>query len=198
MDLQELKNTWQGQSVPSNLEEKIWKESVAFNKALEKENAQVSYLFGGTIFFLGVVVMSFIGGNSYIMQLIAALIFCMGIQAFFLWMRNSAVSKAMSEAPIVFIDKQITKLKYNLLVTNVISPIYVLLIGGISTLYTYEILDGFSPIVVHSILGGMWLFFVGIFWYGWRKQRKKDVETVIPMLRELEQARAEYKAENNS
>ena len=193
MDLDQLKNNWQEQELKMEKDSLSYDKIIAFDKSLEKENLGISILFSATIFFIGVFVLPILRSTTE-QLLVGALFFLMGIQGFLFWMRNLNVRKSFGETPRAYIRSLIKKLKYNLSVTRFIVPIYVVLLGTIVTFYTYELLSSFDidPIYYIIAITLTWAYLIGIFIYGWRKQRKKDQRVIIPMIAELEETLKSY------
>ena len=193
MDLDQLKHNWQEQELKMEKDSLSYDKIIAFDKSLEKENLGISIMFSATIFFIGVFVLPILRSTTE-QLLVGALFFLMGIQGFLFWMRNLNVRKSFGETPRAYIRSLIKKLKYNLSVTRFIVPIYVVLLGTIVTFYTYELLSSFDIDPVYYILAITltWAYLIGIFIYGWRKQRKKDQRVIIPMITELEETLKSY------
>ncbi|MEL6251653.1 MAG: hypothetical protein AAFR87_06545 [Bacteroidota bacterium] len=193
MDLDQLKNNWQEQELRLESENLGYDKIIAFDKGLEKENLSISILFAATIFFVGVFVLPLLKSTTE-QLLVGALFFLMGIQGFLFWMRSLNVRKSFGETPREYIRSLIKKLKYNLSVTRVIVPLYVVLLGTIVSLYAYELLSSFDIDMVYIVIVIVlsWAYFIGIFIYGWRKQRKKDHKIIIPMIAELEETLKNY------
>ena len=193
MDLDQLKHNWQEQELKMEKDSLSYDKIIAFDKSLEKENLGISIMFSATIFFIGVFVLPILRSTTE-QLLVGALFFLMGIQGFLFWMRNLNVRKSFGETPRAYIRSLIKKLKYNLSVTRFIVPIYVVLLGTIVTFYTYELLSSFDidPIYYIIAITLTWAYLIGIFIYGWRKQRKKDQRVIIPMIAELEETLKSY------
>ena len=193
MDLDQLKHNWQEQELKMEKDSLSYDKIIAFDKSLEKENLGISIMFSATIFFIGVFVLPILRSTTE-QLLVGALFFLMGIQGFLFWMRNLNVRKSFGETPRAYIRSLIKKLKYNLSVTRFIVPIYVVLLGTIVTFYTYELLSSFDidPIYYIIAITLTWAYLIGIFIYGWRKQRKKDQRVIIPMITELEETLKSY------
>jgi len=193
MDLDQLKNNWQEQELEIEKDSLSYDKIIAFDKGLEKENLGISIMFSATIFFIGVFVLPILRSTTE-QLLVGALFFLMAIQGFLFWMRSLNVRKSFGETPRAYIRSLIKKLKYNLSVTRFIVPIYVVLLGTIVTFYTYELLSSFDidPVYYIVAITLTWAYLIGIFIYGWRKQRKKDQRIIIPMIAELEETLKSY------
>lgn len=193
MDLNNLKNSWQAQALTFSSESETMDKVVQLDKKLEKENLYVSIAFASTIFVLGFAVFPLLKSTTS-MLLMGALYFLMGCQAIVFWMRNFSVKNAISETPSTFINHLIKKLNYNLIVTNFLMPLYLLLLGAIISFYIYDLLAGFetSGLYILITISLCWSFLIGIFFYSWPKQRIKDQEIIIPMIKELEEMKKGY------
>lgn len=193
MDLNKLKDSWKEQELLISGENETLDKIISLDKKLEKENLYVSIAFSSTIFILGFFVFPLLKSTTSLL-LVGALFFLMGIQAIALWMRNFSVKNSMTEAPATFIKHLIQKLKYNLSVTNIIMPLYLMLLGAIISFYIYDLLTGLevSGLYILIIISLTWSFLIGIFLYAWPKQRKKDKHVIMPMIEELEEVHRNY------
>lgn len=193
MDLHNFKNSWQEQKIDLISESETLDKVMVFNKKVEKENLSLSIIFASTIFILGFAVLPILKSTTS-MLLVSSLFFLMGFQALAFWMRNISVQRSISEAPRTFVGHLIKKLKYNLIVTKIIIPIYLLILGIIFSFYIYDLLSGFdvNGLYILMITGLCWSFLIGIFLYSWPKQRAKDETIIVPMIEELEEIRNAY------
>ncbi len=193
MDLDQLKNKWQEQELKIESSTETMDKVIQFDKGLEKENLRITIMFSVTIFILGFVVLPLLKSATE-QLLIGALFFLMGFQALMLWMRNLTVRKSFAEAPAIYIKSLIQKLKFNLSVTIIITPVYLILLGTIVSLYTYKLMSSFAIDLSWIVLvnGLIWAYLVGIFIYAWGKQRKKDKTIIMPMIDELKETLKSY------
>lgn len=192
MNLEELKHTWQQQPLPEANQATVTDRAIAFEKKTSRENTLLSTLFGGTIFCLGAIVIPFISDQPVPMVCVALLIFLMGFQAFIFWMRNVQVKKSMADQPALFIQSQIRKLRYHLMVTNLFMPLYMGLLGMTSSVYLLEVLKPLSDSLIFAGIGLMWGFYVWVFFYVWRKQRIKNQTEIIPLIEDLKRTLEAY------
>ncbi|MEM6799838.1 MAG: hypothetical protein AAF696_00465 [Bacteroidota bacterium] len=193
MDLDMFKNSWQDQGLPADSEHETMDKVIALDKGLEKENLWLSIAFSVTIFILGAFVLPLLD-SSVLQLLVGSLFFLMGFQALALWMRNISVKRAMGETPATFLKHLINKLNYNIMVTNLIIPAYLLILGSIMTFYIHFLFSGLeiNPLYIWAIIGGIWAFFLGVFLYAWPRQRKKDREIILPMIAELKEMQRNF------
>ncbi|MDW3650043.1 MAG: hypothetical protein R8P61_23420 [Bacteroidia bacterium] len=193
MDLDQLKNKWQEQELKIESSTETMDKVIQFDKGLEKENLRITIMFSVTIFILGFVVLPLLKSATE-QLLIGALFFLMGFQALMLWMRNLNVRKSFAEAPAIYIKSLIKKLKFNLSVTIIITPVYLILLGTIVSLYTYKLMSSFAIDLSWIVLvnGLIWAYLLGIFIYSWGKQRKKDKTIIMPMIDELKETLKSY------
>lgn len=193
MDLDQLKNKWQEQELQIESSTETMDKVIQFDKGLEKENLRITIMFSVTIFILGFVVLPLLKSATE-QLLIGALFFLMGFQALMLWMRNLTVKKSFAEAPAIYIKSLIKKLKFNLSVTIIITPVYLILLGTIVSLYTYKLMSSFAIDLSWIVLvnGLIWAYLVGIFIYAWGMQRKKDKTIIMPMIAELKETLKSY------
>lgn len=193
MDLDQLKNNWQEQEMSRETESLGYDKIIAFDKGLEKENLGISILFSVTIFILGFFVLPILRSTTEQM-LVGALFFLMGFQALLFWMRNLNVRRSFGEAPRVYIKSLIRKLKYNLVVSRYIMPIYLVLLGTIISFYTYELMSSFEIALAYIMIAiaFTWAYLIGVFIFGRRKQIQKDQGVIIPMITELEETLQSY------
>ncbi len=188
MDINELASAWKKEQLPNALQEKTMIEFDQLNKNIQKENTILTYLFSGTIFFLGFFVFPLLPDQNTMIAC-SALWFLMGFQAILFWMRNFDVKQSMIKNPKKFISSQILKLKYNLWVTNFFMPCYLILLGLISSAYIFYLFSNSSNKLTYTIISLMWIFYITIFFFSWRKQRKKDETNIIPKINELQKIR---------
>ncbi len=185
MELQELMNDWQAQNIQPELDTQILKRLNEFNDNLKKENKLMLYILPGTIYVLGFAVLPFLN-SAFLMTMVAALMFLVGLQAIALVFRQINLKKSMSEKPEKYIRTQLRTLRYNLLVTNMITPVYMLILGAICSFYTINLLKDVSITMTYIALGITWTFLIAVFFFGWVKQRKKDKKYIIPAIEELQ------------
>lgn len=191
MDLNELNAHWQQQRVPTALDQTIMKKIGNRDATLKKENLKLTYALAGTIYLTGFVVFPLLG-TSITMFLLAGIWFLIGIQVMVFWLRQTHVRKAMPHDPQQFIQAKLARLRYSLLVTNVFMPIYLVLLGVLSSLYLFHVLEGIDYTIRTTAIVVNCLFYVIVFFAVWKKQRARDTSSIIPHIQELESVKAGY------
>lgn len=186
MELDELKTRWSNQGPPVFIDDHIISELASFNKALTKENKNVTYLFSGVIFIICSCVVPLLSSDIILVGIVGVMMLVMGLLSILFWMRSIHVKKSMIENPKIFLHAQIRKLKYNVFITNWIIPFYVLLIGLLSGIYMYRLLSPYSKLYWIVGLSILWVFLVFTFTISWSKQRAKDKLLILPKIESLE------------
>ncbi len=187
MDLENLKSNWQAQAIPSTGN---WMDKVqVMNQNIEKENKSVIYLFAATVFILGIACF----GSAYVMNsyiLAFSIMAIMGLLAYQSLIFSNRVliqPKQLMDSNKDFVDHLKKKLRYNLLVTNWLMPLYMLLLTIIVNVYTYEILSSFELTKTSWIAMAITTLYIwGLFAFVWPKRRKKDQLEIVPLLEEME------------
>ncbi|MDX2245923.1 MAG: hypothetical protein SF052_04045 [Bacteroidia bacterium] len=192
MDFNELSAQWQQKKLPSTLDQVMFEKITHFEEQLKKENTKLSYWLAGTIYLTGMIALPFIKSETGVFPLMG-IWFLVGIQTMLFWFRQTNIHKSMAGNPARFVEVKLSKLKYNLLVTNLFMPIYMILLGIFSSFYINHILEGVDRYIVISGIGFTWLFYAMIFYITWRKQWKKDSETITPQIIELEKIQADFR-----
>lgn len=192
MNINQLMNEWQQQEIPAPLAKKTMEQAQQLDKRIRKENTWLTYLLAGTIFFLMYFVFPLILNHTLVVCLFMAVIFLIGLQAMILWHRNIQADQAMVLSPTKYLTYQIKKLRYNLLVTNFFTPLYLVLLGALMSAYQYHLLQAYSITIAWGSIAILWLFLIVVFYFGWKKQRQKDKEEVIPLLKDLEERRDRF------
>ncbi len=192
MNLSELKTTWRIHGIPKELDNSIQNRLPDLEKNIKKENISISYWMASTIYITGIVAMPFILDDLAILFL-GAIWFLVGLQAFIFWGRQFRFNNSFTEGPLHFIDKKIKSLKCNLMVTNLFMPMYTVLLAIFSLCYLYTLLDGLNRILVNLIAALLLLFYLLTFIVVWRRRRKKDAADILPLIKNLNKLKADYK-----
>ncbi|MEM8908344.1 MAG: hypothetical protein AAGD05_10905 [Bacteroidota bacterium] len=191
MNFKELSAKWQQEKMPPSLSRIMLTRFIEQEDQLRKENLKLSYWLAGSIYLTGFIAMPFITSEKLIL-ILSGIWLLLTVQAMVFWFRQMHIDKAMIDHPIQFIEAKLSKLKFNLLVTNVFIPIYVLLLGLLSSCYLYIVLESLDPKIVLFIIGLTWLFYGIVFFFSWTKQRKKDAAQIIPQIKALKKIKANY------
>lgn len=191
MDFNELNAQWQERKVPSELDQDILEKIKTFDSTLKKENLKLTYWLAGTIYLTGCIVFPFLK-TSMSMFLMAGVWFLIGFQAIVFWLRQSTLKQSMIDQPERFINAKLSKLGYNLLVTNVFMPVYLILLGILSSLYLSNVLIGVGHVIISFVVVFNCLFYIIVFSVFWKRQRKRDFESIAPQIKELEKIKAGY------
>jgi len=191
MELNDLNMKWQETKIPSELDQSILEKMNSFESSLKKENLKLSIWLAGTIYLTGLFVFPFLETSSS-MILMAGIWLLIGILAIVFWMRQSTVKRNIINKPQQYIDAKLSKLKYNLMVTNVFMPLYIILLGTLSSLYISNVLEGVDNVIVYAAIAFNCIFYILVFLVFWKKQRKRDSESVIPQIEELKRIKAGY------
>lgn len=189
MELNDLNMKWQETKIPSELDQSILEKMNSFESSLKKENLKLSIWLAGTIYLTGLFVFPFLETSSS-MILMAGIWLLIGILAIVFWMRQSTVKRNIINKPQQYIDAKLSKLKYNLMVTNVFMPLYIILLGTLSSLYISNVLEGVDNVIVYAAIAFNCIFYILVFLVFWKKQRKRDSESVIPQIEELKRIKS--------
>ncbi|MEZ4772626.1 MAG: hypothetical protein R3D00_05530 [Bacteroidia bacterium] len=191
MDFNELSAQWQQKKLPLQLDQAMAEQITHFEAQLKKENTRISYWLAGTIYLTGILVLPFIKNQTAAFPLIG-IWFLIGIQTMIFWFRQTNIHKSMAGDPARFVKTQLSRLRYNLLVTNVFMPLYTVLLGILSSFYLHAILDGVDKNIVTGGIIFTWLFYAAVFYLAWSQQRKKDTRIIIPQITELQKIQADF------
>lgn len=183
MDFDNIKNEWQQQNIGSSKE--VIKHVIKRDERLKKENLVVTIFCSITITILGYFVLFSVSENQISMFVVMGLMFLMGFQPIIFWMRNLPDNFMANKNSIEQLKSTRSKLKYNLLVTNIFMPIYFVVLSVLVYFYidNLEALPDTWKIWIMIPTG---VFMMTIFIYGWFKQRRKDEEEIIPLLESVE------------
>lgn len=191
MNFEELSSQWQQKKTPANLENVILEKITNFDEQLKKENTRITYWLIGVIYITGITILPFISDKKT-MLLLGGIWFLIGIQSMIFWFRQINLNKSMIDNPMNFIDANLSKLNYNKFVTNLFMPLYMLLLGILSSYYLNEVLDGISKVIIILSILCNWIFYLVIFYLIWNRQRKRDQILINPQIKELKKIKANF------
>lgn len=191
MYFDKLSEEWQDSKMPINLDQSTYQKMMSFEGQLQKENTKLTYWLAGTIYLTACITLPFLDSEKLMLTL-GGIWFLLGVQAVLFWFRQMHIAQAIEDKPLRFIDAKLAKLQYNLLVTNLFMPLYMLLLATLSSYYMYHVLSGVELKVVVTVIALTLLFYILVFVLSWRRQRKKDKELILPQMLALQELKAQY------
>ena len=75
---------------------------------------------------------------------------------------------------------------------NIFMPLYIVLLGTLSSLYISNVLEGVDKVIINVVIISNCLFYLVVFFVVWKKQRKRDTESVLPQIEMLNRIKAGY------
>lgn len=185
MDFDSIKNEWQQQNM--NTSKGVVEAVIKRDEKIKKENLMVTILFSSTIFTLGIFVFPLISESQVSMFLVMGLMLLMGFQAIVFWMRNLPHNFLANKNSIEQLKSTRSRLKYNLLVTNLFMPLYFIILPTLIYFYI-DNLEALPDTWKMWIMIPTGTTMMTMFIYGWFKQRQKDKEEILPLLESVEEA----------